>query len=350
MLDDSLIFICIMNSNSAETQANIPYKSIFVGKPSVADASTQTPVADCQGFHGYDSLKGNEEAVVDLAGVNQEVFNILEMYVAGRKNSKLEKRNRLLLFLIKMKHGLSYSALGVLFGIHRTNASLVFRNVLYELSNHLKDAIFWPSKEAIQETMPLAFKIHYPSTRVIIDCSEVRCEMPSRIDQRNFMYSNYKSAYTIKFLIGIAPNGLVSFLSKCYGGRASDAFITNDCGFLKLLESGDTVLADKGFPGIKETLDNIIVVVPPKVHDGHLTAEEVDETYNIATVRIHVERCIQRVKNFRILKFIPVALLNHVDRIVLVAAAIVNLQAPIIKKPEKEFETEKAPETIDIVE
>jgi len=52
-------------------------------------------------------------------------------------------------------------------------------------------------------------------------------------------------------LVAITPSGFISFVSKCYGGRSSDTFITNDCGFLSKLQLNNEVMADKGFPGIK---------------------------------------------------------------------------------------------------
>ena len=38
--------------------------------------------------------------------------------------------------------------------------------------------------------------------------------------------SNYKHHSTMKFLIGITPQGTVSFVSRCAGGRISDKEIT----------------------------------------------------------------------------------------------------------------------------
>ena len=61
------------------------------------------------------------------------------------------------------------------------------------------------------------------------------------------MYSNYKSSHTVKFLIGIAPSGEIIFISKAYGGRVTDTYLTVNSGILELLEPGDVVLADKGF-------------------------------------------------------------------------------------------------------
>lgn len=69
------------------------------------------------------------------------------------------------------------------------------------------------------------------------------------------MYSHYKGCYTVKVHVTITPNGMVSFLSKAYGGRASNSFITNDWRFSDKLEFGDEVPADKGFSGTKDEVD-----------------------------------------------------------------------------------------------
>ncbi|KAL4720608.1 hypothetical protein ACJJTC_006950 [Scirpophaga incertulas] len=121
------------------------------------------------------------------------------------------------------------------------------------------------------------------------------------------MYSDYKHGYTIKFLVGCTPCGFISFVPKCYGGRSSDCFITNDCGLIDLLELGDTVLADKGFPSIKTSIENkkAILVMPPFLHAAQFSSEEVDETYKIASYR---------------------------DEIVYTVCALVNTENPIIKQ------------------
>ena len=60
-------------------------------------------------------------------------------------------------------------------------------------------------------------------------------------------YSNYKSANTIKYLIGITPSRGISFLSAGWGGKELDKLITINSGFLDMLSPGDCVLADQGF-------------------------------------------------------------------------------------------------------
>ena len=51
-------------------------------------------------------------------------------------------------------------------------------------------------------------------------------------------------------MIGIAPCGLITFISKAYGGRITDSQLTVDCGVIDKLESEDEVMLDKGFPGV----------------------------------------------------------------------------------------------------
>lgn len=148
------------------------------------------------------------------------------------------------------------------------------------------------------------------------------------------MYSRYKSCYTIKILVGITPNVCICFLSKSYGGRSSDSYITNDSGFLKNLEIGDIVLAYKRFPGIKTLCDDhkSILIMPPILHNGRFTEEEIINTYSVASVRIHIERLFATLKTYKILNNIKIDFLPHIDDIIKMCCVLTNLQSPIIKQ------------------
>lgn len=82
---------------------------------------------------------------------------------------------------------------------------------------------------------------------VILDCFEIFIERPKNLYSSAECWSNYKHHRTIKYLIGITPQGAISFISEDYGGRASDKFITENSGFLDHLELRSVVLADRGF-------------------------------------------------------------------------------------------------------
>ena len=111
----------------------------------------------------------------------------------------------------------------------------------------LKWLINWPQHHIIRRNLPSMFRKYYPNWSIIIDCSLLFIETPSSLDIAAACWSNYKHHYTVKYLIGITPNGTVSFLSDCYGGRATDVFIVQDCGFLQGLQSKDQVMTDRGF-------------------------------------------------------------------------------------------------------
>ena len=92
------------------------------------------------------------------------------------------------------------------------------------------------------EHLPQEFRVLYPNTRVVIDCTEIRGQVRSSLLLQSQMYSSYKSGKTLKSLIGT-----VSFVSALYTGSISDKEITRCCGILDLLEPDDSVMADKGF-------------------------------------------------------------------------------------------------------
>lgn len=349
--NDTSYFMCNLNDingmRNAEVQVNIILKriadksceaNIIEKKNNVKDFSCgpldpTIQFSFCRGFHGIHSLK-KEEHFSSLTGVSNTVFTFLLNSLPDFPFSKVSKRTKLLITLMKLKTGVRYSALGVMFQLHRTSISKIFTSMISVLYILLKNFILSPSKSAIQANIPEAFKANYSNTRVIIDCTEVHTETPFNVRQRVLMYSDYKRNHTAKFLVGCTPCGLVSFISKCYGGRASDSFITNDCGIINLLETGDVVLADKGFPAIRTSVGNrnAIVVLPPFFHTPQFSAQEVEDTYNIASVRIHIERVNQRIKNFHILDKISTSLFPSIDHIVYSICALVNMENPIIKQ------------------
>ncbi|XP_004209716.1 uncharacterized protein LOC101241289 [Hydra vulgaris] len=179
--------------------------------------------------------------------------------------------------------------------------SSVFITWIKLLSLELKWLIHFPDRNNIKRNLPTTFRKYYPKCSIIIDCSELFIETPSSSDTAASCWSNYKHHHTVKYLVGITLNGATSFLSNCYGGRASGVFIVKDCGILKCLQPGDQVIGDRGFK-IKEPLAfyQCNLAIPSSKHTNlQITSNDVRETSKVANVRIYVELAIGRMKNFR---------------------------------------------------
>ena len=68
---------------------------------------------------------------------------------------------------------------------------------------------------------------------MIIDCTEVKCQMPS-LQLNGELFSSYKHHTTLKGLVGISPGGGITFVSQLYSGSISDKEIVSRSGFLDL--------------------------------------------------------------------------------------------------------------------
>ncbi|XP_077532619.1 uncharacterized protein LOC144144994 [Haemaphysalis longicornis] len=197
----------------------------------------------------------------------------------------------------------------------------------------LQELEVWYSREAVDEAMPAAFKEKYASTRVILDATEIRCDVPSSFVTQSRLYSHYKSTHTFKGLVGITPNGLLSFCSELFTGNTSDRECVLRSGFLDLpFNPGDAVMADKGFV-IEDLLKekNVKLNIPPFLRSNQFTAEQVEETQEIAAIRIHVERKIKRIKAYHIFdRSIPITLAPLANQMWAICAMLTDYQSPLI--------------------
>ena len=124
--------------------------------------------------------------------------------------------------------------------------------------------------------MPEVFKEHYPTTRCIIDATEIFIQSSSDPQSQQLTFSSYKNHNTFKALVCITPSGAISFLSKLYGGSISDRELTIKSGLLDLVESGDSIMADKGFTIADLTeVHGITLNILPMKHDSQFTEKKI---------------------------------------------------------------------------
>jgi len=162
-------------------------------------------------------------------------------------NHGLTCQDQFLLVLMKLRLGDPNKHLAYTFGITPGRVSQLFHEWIDVMSRELQSLIVWPDRQMIRKHLPESFKPMYAKATCIIDCSEVFIERATSLSARSETYSNYKSHNTAKFLVAISPTGAIIFISKCWGGRASDKTITTKCGLLDHINHDDLVLADRGF-------------------------------------------------------------------------------------------------------
>lgn len=173
----SFSFSCEFFGNDVCTQAVITqniFKTVSQKDTSCGpDSNNYKSCLCCEKFHGFESIQ-DENQLKDLTGVTSEVFNLLIQFLPTEHFSKfsLSLNDQLLLFLIKIKLGITFSALSVFFKINRRIASRIFFRLLDLL--HLKtkhmiflawqDFYFWNFTWSIQtkfSQVPLYYRLHW---------------------------------------------------------------------------------------------------------------------------------------------------------------------------------------------
>ena len=292
-----------------------------------------TGFSDYETFQAaFRSIEPNAETMIRWGQVQRHKEIQSELQGDVFRNESLPLLDQFFLFLCRVKVGLFEQDLAVRFNVSLSTVSRIFITWANFLYFALGSLLIWPPQSVIQQQMPECFKITYPKTRVILDCTEVKVQTPSSKVLNSESYSNYKSHATFKGLVGITPSGSVSFVSVLYTGSISDKEITKKAGILDLLEKGDEVMVDKGFP-IHDMLQEIgcTLVIPPFLRDkGQFEAHEVSSTHQIARLRIHIERAIRRVKEFHIFDgVIPLSLAGSINQVWTVCCLLTNFRRPL---------------------
>lgn len=254
------------------------------------------------------------------------------------RRRKLTSLNQFFLTMIKLKLNFRNTDLAFRFGISASLVSRYFTTWVCFLYCHLKEIQWMPDVEQVKATLPNSFHQKYPTTYTIIDGSELFIQTPSDLYLQSSTWSSYKHKNTAKFLVGCTPNGCINFISPLYVGSISDVELTRVSGFIDKMDgkAGVSVMADRGFT-VKDQLDSIGVElnIPPFLEGRQqLPADQVQRGRYIASLRIHVERAIGRIKQFAILQgTFPLSMVRLLNQIVCVCAWLTNFHPVLLPPP-----------------
>ena len=296
-------------------------------------------------------FRNSDDKVLFYTGLpSYEILNFVFELVSpsvSRRSQSLSPFQEFVMVLIKLRLDVPLQDLAYRFNISVPTVSRTFHSWLMTMDIRLSPFVHWPDRESLIRTMPQCFKFSFGTkTTVIIDCFEIFIEKPTNLLARAQTFSSYKHHNTIKVLIGITPQGTISYVSEAWGGRTSDKFLTENCGILSKLVPGDMVMADRGFTIHESVAFKGAKLVIPAFTKGkdQLDPVDVETTRGIASVRIHVERVIGLLRSkYTILQgTLPTDFLMSnphgsfeegipvIDRIIKVCSALVNLCPPII--------------------
>jgi len=226
------------------------------------------------------------------------LFKLVEPFLPEHGNAKLSPFQMLVLTLMKLRLNLTFTDLGYRFQIETNTASNYFHRCIFILFQlfHNSKLVHWPQERSqLLFNTPSYFRCAFKEViTIIVDCFEIFIERPSVLRALAQAWSNYKHHVTLKYLIGISTTGVIIFISEGFGGRTSDKSACVLSGFLDQLQEGDVVLADKGFLIEKEVEEKGASLKLPCFvkNGGQLKPTEVEDSRQVANLRIHVERVI----------------------------------------------------------
>lgn len=301
------------------------------------------------------SLRNDAEKVKFYTGlpnyfVLETVMWLLAPHMDGMKNVRLSKFQQLLLTLMRLRLDLRNQDLAYRFGVKVGTVTRTVHQMVSIMSSTLvPTAVFWPSRAELRKNLPAALRASHPDCAVIVDCFTVPFEEPvSRGNQQPQQQRVAPSSQgvgtsynVLKYLIGVAPQGVVTFVSRGVLGNVSDKSLTEGCGLLCKLLPGDVVLASRDLDiadsvaarGARFKIAGGYQGESCGSSEGPTLADSSSET---ASVQRHVDRVIRMVKQRYAMLTGPVespftaasertSNLSTFDKIVQVACALNNL-------------------------
>ncbi|XP_014675449.1 PREDICTED: uncharacterized protein LOC106815500 [Priapulus caudatus] len=247
-----------------------------------------------QRLHYYTGLETYGNFILLFRALGETV-NELNYYYGV--SPSLAPEDQLFLTLVKLRLAQTNFELSMLFEINIKEVTNVFVTWINFLYHH-----WWPSRDLVSFFTPSDFRKKFPTTRVIVDGTEIPMKKPHQPVAQQATYSTYKNRNTAKVLVGVTPGGLVSFVSDAYGGSASDRQICERSNLSQICDPGDSIMADKGF-NVQDLFisSNVEINIPEFFKKkNRMSAKSVTKDRKIASKRVHVERIIGLAKTYKI--------------------------------------------------
>ena len=160
------------------------------------------------------------------------------------KEMKLSSKNEFLLAIMKLRLGIQTMDLAIRFNVSEGSCSNIFLSCLRAMVDYVKAFVFVHNLETVLATSPDRFRC-FKNLIGFIGYTEVFIETPKSLELQSATCSEYKHYNTVKFLVFVAPDSSVIYVSEGYTGRVSDEAWTKDSVFLDEIPPFCSIMTDK---------------------------------------------------------------------------------------------------------
>lgn len=263
--------------------------------------SIENFIDDHEGMLFYTGLATHTDFLFVLHSLGPAAYHLRYLY---NQVQNLSVENQLFLTLIKLRQNQTNNELSRSFGISKTTVDNIWITWVNFMARQFREINFWPDRDTVNLFSPCDFFQKFPSTRVIIDGTEIPVKKPKPPVAQQSTFSTYKNRNTVKVLVGATPGGLISYISPAYGGSTSDRQIVERSPLTNICEPGDSIMSDKGFNvqdlfAPKDVKVNIPTFFKKK---NRMSNKTVLRDRKISSKRVHIERLIGLAKTYKILK------------------------------------------------
>lgn len=236
-------------------------------------------------------------------GLSSSTIDLVEIIAS---NSSISEINIILTFR-KIKLDEDFSVLDDYFNLGEGEAKQLFQYTVSAIAKYMHTLVTLPSKYAIFEDIPVSSRRTLCQVRYYLSYFSIFIEETNDLLTNEVTYNGQN--HCIHYFYLTTPDGYISYVSPGYGGR-----ITPD-KLLPICKSLREILED-GF--------NVVDIVPD-FKENTINAEE-----NLTFEQKVASEALRKIRNFSLInnkKALEKDYLKTLDEIVVIVAALVNLQA-----------------------
>jgi DDE superfamily endonuclease/Helix-turn-helix of DDE superfamily endonuclease len=213
--------------------------------------------------------------------------------VGGGRHRCLKPYQEVLLTLVYLRHNVAHAVVGELFGVSADTSENTFHEVVFILRD-VCPANRWDAEKKWRKSEPSWTPDE--AERALIDSFESPVRRPSLPERQKRLYSGKKKRHTLKTQVVTDETGEILDIDPGHRGPTADKRLYEQSmvekHYPQASKQGD--LAYQGIAGMQ--------VPHKKPKGGQLTEEQRAENRQLASVRVHVEHGIRRIKGWRIVR------------------------------------------------